>query len=421
MFRRARPLALTALIALGSLALTACGGGSGFNAGSDSASSGSKPTGSGPLNILIGSSGGAETDAVNAAVASWSKDSGTKATVNVASDLAQQLSQGFAANKPADVFYLSTDTFAGYAANGSLLPYASELPNAKDFFPTLKASFSSKGTFYCAPKDFSTLALEINTDMWKAAGLTDADIPTTWDQLQQVATKLTTAGRVGLSFGGEYARVGAFFPQAGGAMTSKDGTKATVNSAANVQALTYIKGLLTAGVLKFPKDIGAGWGGEAFGTGKAAMTIEGNWIAGAMKKDYPGVKYSVVPLPAGPKGQGTMQFTNCWGIAKDSANTPAAKKLVEYLTSTDQQLAFAAAFGVMPSVQSAAKDWKAKYPDQAAFLDGADYAVGVVNAPGSADVITDFNSQIVGLAGADPKTILDSVQKNLQATLDSGS
>ena len=27
-------------------------------------------------------------------------------------------------------------------------------------------------------------------------------------------------------------------------------------------------------------DLDAGWGGEAFGTGKAAMTIEGNWING---------------------------------------------------------------------------------------------------------------------------------------------
>ena len=45
------------------------------------------------------------------------------------------------------------------------------------------------------------------------------------------------------------------------------------------------------------------------------MTIEGNWIAGAMTTDYPKVHYKVVPLPAGPAGKGTLQFTNCWGIA----------------------------------------------------------------------------------------------------------
>jgi len=162
--------------------------------------------------------------------------------VNIASDLVQQLSQGFAGGKPADVFYLDTGSFAGYAANGSLLPYAAKMTNAGDFFPTLTSSFTYKGTFTCAPKDFSTLALIINTDDWTAAGLTDADIPKTWDQLATVAAKLTTPTRAGLTFGPQYERIGAFFKQAGGALTDKAGTKATVNSSQNLKALTYVKG-----------------------------------------------------------------------------------------------------------------------------------------------------------------------------------
>ena len=35
-------------------------------------------------------------------------------------------------------------------------------------------------------------------------------------------------------------------------------------------------------------------------------------------------------------------------------------------------MAFADAFGVMPSVEEVADEWKAKYPDLAAFIDGAD-------------------------------------------------
>ena len=73
-----------------------------------------------------------------------------------------------------------------------------------------------------------------------------------------------------------------------------------------------------------------------------------------MTNDYPDVEYVVAELPAGPAGQGTMQFTNCWGMAADSPNQQAALELVEYLTSTEQQLAFSEAFGPMPSVQSAA-------------------------------------------------------------------
>ena len=79
------------------------------------------------------------------------------------------------------------------------------------------------------------------------------------------------------------------------------------------------------------------------------MTIEGNWIGGAMSADFPDVDYTVAELPQGPAGPGTLAFTNCWGIAEASGNKDDAVDLVEYLTSEDQQLAFADAFGVIPS------------------------------------------------------------------------
>ena len=43
------------------------------------------------------------------------------------------------------------------------------------------------------------------------------------------------------------------------------------------------------------------------------MTIEGNWIKGALQNDFPDVKYTVHALPAGPKGKGTLSFTNVLG------------------------------------------------------------------------------------------------------------
>ena len=125
-----------AVIAAAGLAvgLTACG--SGFSSG------GSTQDNTKPLSILIGSSGAAETAAVKSAVAAWSKTSGIKATVTVASDLNQQLAQGFSSGKPSDVFYLSTDALAGYASNGSLYSYGDKLSNKSDFYPNLVKSFT---------------------------------------------------------------------------------------------------------------------------------------------------------------------------------------------------------------------------------------------------------------------------------------
>ena len=134
-----------------------------------------------------------------------------------------------------------------------------------------------------------------------------------------------------------------------------------------------------------------------------------------LKNDFPDVQYVVTELPEGPGGQGTLQFTNCWGMAADSPNEEDALDLVEYLTSTDQQLAFSKAFGIMPSIKSAADQWTSDNPDLAAFLAGADYAQGIPTYDGTADVITDFNSSLQGLKTGDPQQILDTVQSNLEA------
>jgi len=417
MQRRTTRMAATLVAAASVLALTACGSGFSGSSSSGGSSAGGLTSSKSALTVLIGSSGDAETAAVKSAVADWSKSSGTAATVIPASNLAQQLSQGFAARKPADVFYLDSGTFATYAKQGDLLAYGDMLKNKSDFYPSLVQNFTYQGKFYCAPKDFSTLQLEINDSMWKAAGLTAKDYPTTWDQLAADAKKLTKGKVTGLVTSAQYERLGAFMVQAGGNLTNAAGTKATVDSAANVKALTFAQQGLKAGWWKFTNDIGAGWGGEAFGKQEAAMTIEGNWIAGAMTSDYPKVHYTVVPLPSGSAGKGTLQFTNCWGIAADSKNQAAALKLVEQLTTAKDQLGFAKAFGVMPSIQSAASEWRSEFPQFAPFLDAASYAQGVPKSVGSAAVVADFDSKLAKLRTTDISSLLATEQKNLAATM----
>jgi multiple sugar transport system substrate-binding protein len=397
--------AIAAVAASSALVLAGCSGGGG-GGGDVSGQS---------LTMLIGSSGDAETAAVQAAADAWAKDSGSKVKVVAADDLNQQLSQGFAGDDAPDLFYMSWDQFANYASNSYLEPYGDELSNAGDYYQNLKDTFTYDGTFTCAPKDFSTLGLIINTDKWAEAGLTDADIPTDWDSLEAAAKKLTTGDTVGLSFGLEYARIGVFMNQAGG--TVVDGDTATADSAENLAGLTYVQKLHDEGVLKWPSEIDSGWSGEALGKGAAAMVIEGPWIKG-IKGDFPDTNYQAVELPAGPGGKSTFTFSNCWGIPAGSDTKDAAVSLVEYLTSDDQQLAFSDAFGVIPSTQSAAATYAEKYPENASFVAGADYAVSPANFAGAADAVTDFNAQLAGLAGGDAKAMLASFQKNLQAALD---
>ena len=168
---------------------------------------------------------------------------------------------------------------------------------------------------------------------------------------------------MGLVYGAEVQWC-VFLEQNGGASTNEEGTEATADSPENVEALTFVQEMMQDGVAAYAVDVGAGWGGEAFGKELGAMTIEGNWITGAMQNDFPDVDYQVVALPAGTE-EATIQYTNCWGVAADSDNVDGAVSLVEHLTTLEQQMAFADAFGVMPSVEEVAGQWKEQYPELA--------------------------------------------------------
>ncbi len=392
------------------VAVTGCGGG--FN---------NKPAqqkaGPASLQVLIASSGDAETKAVQDAAASWASSSGNKVTVTPAQDISQQLGQAFAGSNPPDVFYTDAARFADYASVGALLPDGDKVPGANGFSQSPRQTFTYQGKLYCIPKDFSTIAMEINTDLWNKAGLTTADVPTTWDQLTTVAQKLKAAGVTPIAFGDTRDRIGAFMVEAGGWIVNADGTKATADSPQNLQALQYVQSLLKGGLAEYPKQLSAGWAGEAFGKGAAAITFEGNWIKGAMQSDYPNIKYTVNPMPTGPKGPGTLMFTQCWGISAKTKYQDQAIKFVEAMTAKDQQLSFAKAFGVMPSRQSAKDQYTAQFPTDKAFIDGAANGQGPVNAPKMDSVLSDFDAGLQQLATSDPAAILKRLQTNTTAAL----
>lgn len=372
------------------------------------------------LNLMFGSSGPAETKAVDQAAKAWGAATHNKVIVTNASNFTQQLDEAFAGGTPPDVFYLGSQQLETFAKQGELLPYASLVAPASDFYPALVKAYTYNHTWYCVPKDFSNLALEINTTLWAKAGLTNADIPKNWSMLESDAKKLTGNGVVGLDVGNTLDRLGAFFAENGGSYMNKTGTGFTFNSKANAKALQFVQSMAKQGILEFPPQQSAGWAGEAFGEGKAAMTTEGNWIIGAMKTSYPNIKWEAVQMPAGPTGtRGTLTFTNCWGIPSASKNSAAAVNFVKYLASPAQQLRFANAFGVLPSRISAAQTYAKANPSVAAFVAGTRYAMAPVPTIGFSTVQSQFDGQVLGLAtgGSSPSTMLNQLQQNAEALL----
>ena len=369
----------------------------------------------GKMALIVSDAGEAAAEALSKAVEAFTKETKVEVDVKPVSDVSQELARGITAEPTIDVVVLNPAQLSSYA--GSLHSWDKGSAAVKDAHPALLTSATRQGKIAAAPRDVSTLALYVNASLWSAAGLSDSDYPTTWEQLDQVAAKLTSGGVVGLTLDASYTRVGAFLVQGGGGLTSADGTKATASSEGSVAGLTQVKTLLSSGSAGWGADLPAGSAADAFGQGQAAMVIETEALTKTLADAYSGISYKVVELPAGSGGKGTLQFPTFYGVVEASKHKADAIKLVEYLTAAERQVALASAAGTVPAGKAAGETWKGKHADQAAFLAGVEYSQPVPSASGTSDIIANFDNELPGLAGGDPAGILGSAQVNLQAIL----
>src|SRR5690606_14008347 len=139
-----------------------------------------------------------------------------------------------------------------------------------------------------------------------------------------------------------------FLYQAGGALFDEEGNF-TFDSDETRQALDLYVGMVNEGIAGPPSSVDAGWGGEAFGEGRAAMAMEGNWVIQFLLENYPELNWGVVELPAGPAGEATMAFTVCYGVAADNDHPEESWALVNFLTGeTGAEFVAESSFGPMP-------------------------------------------------------------------------
>ena len=399
-----RTFALTSLGLAAAATLAAC-----------SSKSKDEATEEGKMALIVSDAGDAAAEALSKAVEAFTKETKVEVDVKPVSDVSQELARGITGEPSIDVVVLNPAQLSSYA--GALHSWDKGAAAVKNAHPALLTSATRQGKIAAAPRDVSTLALYINTSLWSAAGLSDSDYPTTWEQLDQVAAKLTSGGVVGLTLDASYARVGAFLVQGGGGLTSADGTKATASSEGSVAGLTQVKTLLSSGSAGWGADLPAGSAADAFGQGQAAMVIETEALTKTLADAYSGISYKVVELPAGSGGKGTLQFPTFYGVVEASKHKADAIKLVEYLTAAERQVVLASAAGTVPAGKAAGETWKGKHADQAAFLAGVEYSQPVPSASGTSDIIANFDNELPGLAGGDPASILGSAQVNLQAVL----
>lgn len=362
-----------AAIALASsllLGLTACG------SGNDSGSSAKK---SNEITLAVWGSSPSENNALKKTVQSYEKKSGKDVKIEVIQDNFQDaLTARFAAKNAPDVFYMESFAAPKFIKSGVLADLSKDVKNKDDFYQPLLKSFEDKeGKLYAVPKDYSTLALYVNTDLLTKAGYKVSDVPADWEGLMAFSKKLQTkldSGQAAMIFDTSMARHMSAMEASGLKPVTAKG-KADFTS--NGKALSYLQSLVDghkAGYLKNPKvDLGVDSAGAAFGTNKAVLMVEGNWVLSALKQDYANVKYEVLPVPTVNGKQQTMTFNVGYAVAKDAKHKDAAVDFINYMTGEGQQQ-WSELSGTLPTRKSVAD--KMKITDNAvlkAHSEGANY------------------------------------------------
>ena len=157
-----------------------------------------------------------------------------------------------------------------------------------------------KGNLYYIDSGIMTSMVFYNKKMWAAAGLTDKDIPTTWDQLTAVAKKLTkfdSSGKMvqeGFGLNGYAGYAVDMLSYQLGSTIYKPGGRTVVVDSAHKKALQRVIDWFDKDKISsrdFPNN------NESFAQEKTAMIYMWGWFNGYLVANNPNIQFGIFKLP----------------------------------------------------------------------------------------------------------------------------
>lgn len=295
----------------------------------------------------------------------------------------------FAGGSPPDVFAMDGPLYPDWQSRGVLLnlqPYIDANPGFLDtLYPGPLATYARDDGYYGLPRDFQTIVLFYNKDLFDAAGVAYPTADWTMDDLRTAAKQLTidkTGDGVPEQFGLalDLWDMELFWSEAiwnhGGEILSPDLTKTLIGEGPARDAWHFISDMVNVDK-SVPDPATAAQFGDPFAAGVAAMTTIGHWVV----PEYAQLPFAwdVAPFPSGPAGRATSVNSAGFVIAKDSKNPDAAWKFIQYALSQVGQEKLTALGLALPVVRSVAEspaylNQASTSIDQKVFLDAVEYA-----------------------------------------------
>ena len=248
----------------------------------------------------------------------------------------------------------------------------------EDFEPALMEAFQKEGKLYGIPKDYSTIALFYNPDMFAKAGISSP--PNNWEELVDHARRLTedsdgdgVIDTYGFGMTDSVEFVLPFIWQNGGDLLADDGGIDFDNQPA-IAAIRFLKRLRDEGLAIVPTDAGASWNMEAYGRKRVAMTISGLWAVNFMETTFAETPYEIAAIPDGTRRE-SIAFVVGYVIPASTKYPEEAWRLLRFLTSKEGQQEWTELdLGLPPRRSVVAYSGLRENPRRAVFIEAAEYA-----------------------------------------------
>jgi multiple sugar transport system substrate-binding protein len=362
-----------------SLVLAACGGAK-------------QPAATGPVEISMMMWGDpAELDVWNQIVADFHQANPNitvKVEVSDWDSYWTKLKTLLSAGTPPDVFAMDAPLYLDYQSRGVLLnlqPYLDKNPDMlKGVYPQTLEAYKTPDGMYGLPRDFQTVVLFYNKDMFDAAGVAYPTGNWTYDELRTAAKALTKVGPDGkvsqFGFYSDLWDMELIWSEAiwsyGGDVISADHTKTLVGEPKAREAWQLFDDMMFVDQSWPTSTVAGEYGGDPFLAGAAAMTTIGHWaVPGYAEANF---KWDVAPMPKGPAGQATSVNSAGFVVGKASKNPDAAFEFLKYVVSGPAQTRLAQLGFACPVLQAVAEsDAFLKQDtaiDQKVFLDSLAFA-----------------------------------------------
>ena len=291
-----------------------------------------------------------------------------------------KLQTAVAGGEAYDVFWMNGPNFPVYASKGVLMDIQKNVAADKldmTVYPeSLVNLYSYDGDVYGLPKDFDTIALFYNKDLFDKAGVAYPDDTWTWDTFAEAAKNLTVDGNWGFASTLEdQSGYWNFIFQNDGQVIAPDGSKVLIDEPASCDTIKFLYNFVSSGESPDGATMAsADPATQLFPGGRVAMIVAGSWMARTYADADANI--GVAPLPMG-KQRATIIHGLSNVIWSGTQHPEEAWEFLKFLGSEQAGLILAQSGTVIPAYQGLQDAWVESIPDMdlKVFIDALDYAV----------------------------------------------